>query len=139
MHSLFSVLSSFCMAHFRYDNLLNWDISLLSDPNVNILWIENADAKIRALRDIEAGLFWSILIHCSLDIYLVSPSILLACDIIVNGNCLFILFILFILFCIGEELCICYIDASMDCKARQVLLADGFGFQCHCLRCKSGD
>ncbi|XP_039116638.1 histone-lysine N-methyltransferase ATXR4 isoform X1 [Dioscorea cayenensis subsp. rotundata] len=63
------------------------------DPNVNILWIENADAKIRALRDIEAG----------------------------------------------EELCICYIDASMDCKARQVLLADGFGFQCHCLRCKSGD
>ncbi|KAM0937573.1 putative [histone H3]-lysine(4) N-trimethyltransferase chromatin remodeling SET family [Dioscorea sansibarensis] len=62
------------------------------DPNVNILWIENADAKIRALRDIEAG----------------------------------------------EELRICYIDASMDCKARQALLADGFGFQCHCLRCKSG-
>ncbi|KAJ0982273.1 hypothetical protein J5N97_010528 [Dioscorea zingiberensis] len=58
------------------------------DPNVNILWIENADAKIRALRDIEAG----------------------------------------------EELRICYIDASMDCKARQTLLAEGFGFQCHCLR-----
>ncbi|KAF0933335.1 hypothetical protein E2562_017957 [Oryza meyeriana var. granulata] len=39
----------------------------------------------------------------------------------------------------GEELRICYIDASMDVDARQNILADGFGFQCRCLRCLSGD
>ncbi|KAL9150632.1 hypothetical protein ABFS82_11G001700 [Erythranthe guttata] len=63
------------------------------DPNVNILWIENADAKIKALRDIEEG----------------------------------------------EELRICYIDASMDYGARQRILHQGFGFQCNCPRCVSKD
>lgn len=28
---------------------------LFADPNVNIMWIENVDAKIKALRDIEEG------------------------------------------------------------------------------------
>ncbi|KAK4392387.1 Histone-lysine N-methyltransferase ATXR4 [Sesamum angolense] len=46
------------------------------DPNVNIVWVENVDAKVKALRDIEEG----------------------------------------------EELRICYIDASMDYKARQRIL-----------------
>ncbi|KAI3446389.1 hypothetical protein Pfo_003054 [Paulownia fortunei] len=63
------------------------------DPNVNILWIENVDAKIKALRDIEEG----------------------------------------------EELRICYIDASMDYDARQTILYEGFGFRCNCLRCVSKD
>ncbi|KAK9266581.1 hypothetical protein L1049_021646 [Liquidambar formosana] len=63
------------------------------DPNVHIIWIENANARLKALRDIEAG----------------------------------------------EELRICYIDASMDRDARQTLLCEGFGFQCCCLRCLSGD
>ncbi|CAK9177185.1 unnamed protein product [Ilex paraguariensis] len=57
------------------------------DPNAHILWIENVDAKLKALRDIEAG----------------------------------------------EEMRICYIDASMDRDARQAILSEGFGFQCHCL------
>ncbi|KAF3794464.1 Histone-lysine N-methyltransferase [Nymphaea thermarum] len=39
----------------------------------------------------------------------------------------------------GEEIRICYIDASMDHEARQVLLYKGFGFKCKCLRCLSGD
>ncbi|KAL6883452.1 hypothetical protein ACP4OV_010866 [Aristida adscensionis] len=63
------------------------------DPNTHIVWLENADAKLKALRDIEEG----------------------------------------------EELRICYIDTSMDVNARQKILADGFGFECHCLRCLSGD
>ncbi|PIN07801.1 Histone-lysine N-methyltransferase [Handroanthus impetiginosus] len=63
------------------------------DPNVNISWIENVDAKITALRDIEEG----------------------------------------------EELRICYIDASMDYEARQTILYEGFGFHCNCLRCVSKD
>ncbi|KAG2538173.1 hypothetical protein PVAP13_9NG840000 [Panicum virgatum] len=63
------------------------------DPNTHIVWLENVDAKLKALRDIEEG----------------------------------------------EELRICYIDTSMDVNARQKILADGFGFECHCLRCLSGD
>ncbi|XP_062205044.1 histone-lysine N-methyltransferase ATXR4 [Phragmites australis] len=63
------------------------------DPNTHIVWLENADAKLKALRDIEEG----------------------------------------------EEMRICYIDTSMDVNARQKILADGFGFECHCLRCLSGD
>ncbi|KAJ9181226.1 hypothetical protein P3X46_009378 [Hevea brasiliensis] len=63
------------------------------DPNTHIIWIENADARLKALRDIEAD----------------------------------------------EELRICYIDASMDHDARQTILLQGFGFECNCLRCKSGD
>lgn len=63
------------------------------DPNTHIVWLENADAKLKALRDIEEG----------------------------------------------EELRICYIDTSMDVNARQRILADGFGFECHCHRCLSGD
>lgn len=63
------------------------------DPNAHILWIENVNARLKALQDIEAG----------------------------------------------EELRICYIDASMDCDARQTLLSQGFGFQCHCARCSSND
>ncbi|MQL76591.1 hypothetical protein Taro_008984 [Colocasia esculenta] len=63
------------------------------DPNVHIIWIDNADAKLKALRDIETG----------------------------------------------EELRICYIDASMDREARQSLLSQGFGFHCNCARCLSGD
>ncbi|KAL5223904.1 hypothetical protein ABZP36_010543 [Zizania latifolia] len=63
------------------------------DPNTHIVWLESADARLKALRDIEEG----------------------------------------------EELRICYIDASMDVDARQKILADGFGFQCRCLRCLSGD
>ncbi|XWS56139.1 hypothetical protein CRYUN_Cryun09bG0060900 [Craigia yunnanensis] len=63
------------------------------DPNTHIVWIENADAKLKALRNIDEG----------------------------------------------EELRICYIDASMSCDARQSLLSQGFGFKCNCLRCLSGD
>ncbi|RLN17349.1 histone-lysine N-methyltransferase ATXR4 [Panicum miliaceum] len=63
------------------------------DPNTHIVWLENVDVKLKALRDIEEG----------------------------------------------EELRICYIDTSMDVNARQKILADGFGFECHCLRCLSGD
>ncbi|OVA11873.1 SET domain [Macleaya cordata] len=63
------------------------------DPNVHILWIENVNARLKALRDIEPG----------------------------------------------EELRICYIDASMDHCARQTLLFEGFGFHCNCPRCVSGD
>nr|CAB3499681.1 unnamed protein product [Digitaria exilis] len=68
-------------------------ISLSFDPNTHIVWLENVDAKLKALRDIEEG----------------------------------------------EELRICYIDTSMDVNARQKILADGFGFECQCLRCLSGD
>ncbi|KAF3441970.1 hypothetical protein FNV43_RR15886 [Rhamnella rubrinervis] len=63
------------------------------DPNAHIIWIENVDARLKALRDVDAG----------------------------------------------EELRICYIDASMDRDARQTLLSQGFGFQCSCSRCLSGD
>ncbi|KAI3910661.1 hypothetical protein MKW92_036784 [Papaver armeniacum] len=63
------------------------------DPNSHIIWIENVNARLKALRDIEAG----------------------------------------------EELRICYIDASMDHGARQHLLFEGFGFRCKCPRCLSGD
>ncbi|XP_057984082.1 histone-lysine N-methyltransferase ATXR4 isoform X1 [Malania oleifera] len=63
------------------------------DPNAHIVWIENVDARLKALRDIESG----------------------------------------------EELRICYIDASMDHDARQGLLSEGFGFQCCCFRCLAGD
>ncbi|KAA3455265.1 histone-lysine N-methyltransferase ATXR4 [Gossypium australe] len=63
------------------------------DPNTHIVWIENADAKLKALRDIDEG----------------------------------------------EELRICYIDASMSYDARESLLSQGFGFKCNCLRCLSGD
>lgn len=62
------------------------------DPNTHILWIENVDARLKALCDIEEG----------------------------------------------EELRICYIDASMEHEARQSLLFDGFGFRCCCPRCLSG-
>ncbi|GAA0144096.1 histone modifying enzyme [Lithospermum erythrorhizon] len=63
------------------------------DPNAHILWIENTSARLKALRDIQAG----------------------------------------------EELTICYIDASMDRDARQTILYEGFGFRCNCLRCSSND
>ncbi|GJM84524.1 hypothetical protein PR202_ga00204 [Eleusine coracana subsp. coracana] len=63
------------------------------DPNTHIVWLENANMKLKALHDIEEG----------------------------------------------EELRICYIDTSMDVHARQKILADGFGFECRCLRCLSGD
>ncbi|GAB2229867.1 hypothetical protein Drorol1_Dr00014123 [Drosera rotundifolia] len=63
------------------------------DPNANIIWIDNVDAKLKALREIEEG----------------------------------------------EELRICYIDASMDRDARQNILQRGFGFKCSCHRCESGD
>ncbi|XP_027366807.1 histone-lysine N-methyltransferase ATXR4 [Abrus precatorius] len=63
------------------------------DPNAHIIWIDNADAKLKALRDIDEG----------------------------------------------EELRICYIDASLDRDARQELLFRGFGFQCNCSRCLHGD
>ncbi|KAK6117505.1 hypothetical protein DH2020_048725 [Rehmannia glutinosa] len=39
----------------------------------------------------------------------------------------------------GEELRICYIDASMEYEARQKILYEGFGFRCNCLRCVSKD
>uniref|UniRef100_A0A7C9DDD1 SET domain-containing protein n=2 Tax=Opuntia streptacantha TaxID=393608 RepID=A0A7C9DDD1_OPUST len=39
----------------------------------------------------------------------------------------------------GEELRICYIDASMDHQARQNVLMGGFGFKCSCHRCVEGD
>ncbi|CAN6476650.1 unnamed protein product [Victoria cruziana] len=39
----------------------------------------------------------------------------------------------------GEEIRICYIDASMDHEARQALLFNGFGFKCNCFRCLSRD
>nr|GMC95478.1 histone-lysine N-methyltransferase ATXR4 isoform X1 [Ipomoea batatas] len=63
------------------------------DPNTHIVWVQNVDAKLKALRDIEAG----------------------------------------------EELRICYIDASMDHNARQTLLYEGFGFKCRCSRCMSDE
>lgn len=63
------------------------------DPNAHIIWIDNADAKLKALRDIDEG----------------------------------------------EELRICYIDASLDRDARQELLFRGFGFECNCSRCLQGD
>ncbi|MED6145264.1 Histone-lysine N-methyltransferase atxr4 [Stylosanthes scabra] len=63
------------------------------DPNAHIIWIDNADAKLKALRDVDEG----------------------------------------------EELRICYIDASLDRDARQELLSRGFGFQCNCNRCLHGD
>ncbi|KAJ0027393.1 hypothetical protein Pint_36343 [Pistacia integerrima] len=63
------------------------------DPNAHIIWIDNADARLKTLREVEAG----------------------------------------------EELRICYIDASMGHNARQTLLAEGFGFRCNCPRCLSGD
>ncbi|KAK3020339.1 hypothetical protein RJ639_045323 [Escallonia herrerae] len=63
------------------------------DPNAHILWIENVDARLKALRDIEAG----------------------------------------------EELRICYIDASMGTDARQAILSKGFCFQCRCHRCLSNE
>lgn len=63
------------------------------DPNAHILWIESVFAKLKALRDIEAG----------------------------------------------EELRICYIDASMDHDARNAILSEGFGFHCKCARCMSND
>ncbi|KAJ3673831.1 hypothetical protein LUZ60_005823 [Juncus effusus] len=63
------------------------------DPNTHIVWIDNSDAKLKALRDIEEG----------------------------------------------EELRICYIDASMEKEARQKILLEGFGFQCNCSRCLSGE
>ncbi|XP_010058422.2 histone-lysine N-methyltransferase ATXR4 isoform X1 [Eucalyptus grandis] len=63
------------------------------DPNTHIIWLEDAVAKLKALRDIEPG----------------------------------------------EELRICYIDASLDWDARQSLLSQGFGFRCDCPRCLSGD
>ncbi|XP_048320704.2 histone-lysine N-methyltransferase ATXR4 isoform X2 [Ziziphus jujuba] len=63
------------------------------DPNAHIVWTENVDARLKALRDVDAG----------------------------------------------EELRICYIDASMNHDARQTLLYQGFGFQCNCPRCLSGD
>ncbi|KAL8129815.1 hypothetical protein V2J09_018970 [Rumex salicifolius] len=63
------------------------------DPNAHIVWIDNVDAKLVALRDVEEG----------------------------------------------EELRICYIDASMGRNARQTILSKGFGFNCNCLRCLSGE
>ncbi|KAK7278793.1 hypothetical protein RJT34_23829 [Clitoria ternatea] len=63
------------------------------DPNAHIVWIDNADAKLKALRDIDEG----------------------------------------------EELRICYIDASLDRDVRRELLLRGFGFQCNCSRCLHGD
>ncbi|KAI9090652.1 hypothetical protein K1719_028505 [Acacia pycnantha] len=63
------------------------------DPNAHIIWIDNADAKLKALRNVEEG----------------------------------------------EELRICYIDASLDRDARQELLLQGFGFHCNCDRCLQGD
>ncbi|KAJ0714767.1 putative [histone H3]-lysine(4) N-trimethyltransferase chromatin remodeling SET family [Helianthus annuus] len=66
---------------------------LTADPNTHIVWVENVEARLKALREIEAG----------------------------------------------EELRICYIDASMDRDARQNLLSNGFGFECNCPRCMSND
>ncbi|CAN7037390.1 hypothetical protein IGI04_004446 [Brassica rapa subsp. trilocularis] len=63
------------------------------DPNAHIFWLQNADARLMTLRDVEEG----------------------------------------------EELRICYIDASMGYEARQTLLSQGFGFCCNCLRCQSRD
>ncbi|KAK4765244.1 hypothetical protein SAY86_026334 [Trapa natans] len=63
------------------------------DPNAHIIWLEDASARTKALRDIEPG----------------------------------------------EELKICYIDASLGCDVRQALLSQGFGFHCNCDRCLSGD
>ncbi|XP_071710772.1 histone-lysine N-methyltransferase ATXR4-like [Rutidosis leptorrhynchoides] len=63
------------------------------DPNTHIIWVENVEARLKALREIKAG----------------------------------------------EELRICYIDASMDRDARQDILSYGFGFDCHCPRCISDD
>ncbi|KAM7262289.1 hypothetical protein ACFE04_021366 [Oxalis oulophora] len=63
------------------------------DPNTHIIWINSAEARLKALRDVEEG----------------------------------------------EELRICYIDASMGHDARQALLYQGFGFNCNCNRCSSGD
>ncbi|CAN4075364.1 unnamed protein product [Withania somnifera] len=63
------------------------------DPNAHILWIESVRAKLKALRDIEAG----------------------------------------------EELRICYIDASMNRDARNAILSEGFGFHCKCARCMFND
>ncbi|KAJ9554781.1 hypothetical protein OSB04_009395 [Centaurea solstitialis] len=63
------------------------------DPNTHIVWVENVEARLKALRDIKAG----------------------------------------------EELRICYIDASMSRDARQNILSNGFGFECRCARCMSND
>nr|KYP53435.1 Histone-lysine N-methyltransferase ATXR4 [Cajanus cajan] len=86
------------------------------DPNVHIIWIDSADAKLKALRDIDeeqptvASRIW--LLHNVL--HLLSHKIC-------------------------EELRICYIDASLDRDARRELLFRGFGFQCNCRRCLHGD
>ncbi|KAM0894064.1 hypothetical protein ACQ4PT_024704 [Festuca glaucescens] len=81
--------ASFGNAVYMLPSFYNHDC----DPNTHIVWLQNADAKLKTLRDIDEG----------------------------------------------EELRICYIDASMDVNARQKILAEGFGFECHCLRCLSGD
>ncbi|KAF7152534.1 hypothetical protein RHSIM_Rhsim01G0220600 [Rhododendron simsii] len=65
------------------------------DPNAHNVWIENSDATVKALRDIEAGLF----------------HVLLCLD----GTLRFHALVLTQLFgATGEELRICYIDASME-------------------------
>jgi hypothetical protein len=91
------------------------------------------DVKLKALRDIEEGME-----KCS-DTYTI---VLLQWQPLHNqqekqssdANKIFN-----VASVIGEELRICYIDTSMDVNARQKILADGFGFECHCLRCLSGD
>ncbi|XP_054806115.1 histone-lysine N-methyltransferase ATXR4 isoform X2 [Prosopis cineraria] len=88
------------------------------DPNAHIIWIDNADAKLKALRNIEEGPFGFREI---------------------NGYMMKFFFFCFFGHISGEELRICYIDASMDRDARQELLLGGFGFQCNCNRCSQGD
>lgn len=39
-----------------------FDLMLITaDPNAHILWLENVDARVKALRDIEAGSFFHLL------------------------------------------------------------------------------
>ncbi|KAE9463479.1 hypothetical protein C3L33_04625, partial [Rhododendron williamsianum] len=106
------------------------------NPNAHIVWIENSDARVKALRDIEAGLFHS---HLNAMIFIRSfkgYDDYRKCGFLYGFHAL----VLTQLFgAAGEELRICYIDASMDHDARQRLLSEGFGFRCQCLRCLLGD
>jgi hypothetical protein len=94
------------------------------------------DAKLKALRDIEEGMEKCSDTYTVVLLTMANPCMQSkrktkgskAINKIVNVASV-----------IGEELRICYIDTSMDVNARQKILADGFGFECHCLRCLSGD
>lgn len=104
----------------------------MTDPNVDILWPDNATANLVARRSIKSGRnHLKVLFPFSINFvgFFRFASWVHTSQSVMPSFGYFV----------GEELHITYIDASMAADERRSFLEQHYGFTCKCARCREGD